>query len=147
MPPIEDTIKRIIIDDTDLEYEEPIITNESLEDEAHSDSDEETSQEMNNEEIDEIDNSDLTVTVALTQEQEERQKTKEEDNPDLNEGPRTRSKRRTQLIPSPTVQQKATPDKKEDPQDKHPVRPPPRRSPRRQYLTSIGEPTDKAPTN
>ena len=97
--------------------------------------------------MDEIDNSDLTVTLALIQKQEENRKPKKKIIPDLIEGPRTRSKRRTQLIPSPTAQQKATPDKKEDPQDKHPVRPPPRRSPRRQYLTSSGEPIDKAPTN
>ena len=32
LPPIEDTITCTIIDDTDLEYEEPIITKESLED-------------------------------------------------------------------------------------------------------------------
>ena len=94
-----------------------------------------------------IDSNNLTVTLALTQEQEERQKAKENYEPDLIEGPRTRSKRRAQPIPTTTAQQKANPDKKEDPQDKHPVRPPPRRSPRRQYLNNNGEPTDKAPTN
>ena len=147
LPPIEETIKQIVIDDTDLEYEEPITTNENLENEVYSDSEEETNQNMNNREIDEMDESELTVTLALAQEQEEKQKTKEEVDPDLIEGPRTRSKRKTQLIPSLTTQKKATPDKKEDPQDKHPVRTPHRRSPRRQYFTSNGEPTNKAPTN
>ena len=31
LPPVEDTMKQIIIDDTDLEYEEPINTNENQE--------------------------------------------------------------------------------------------------------------------
>ena len=62
-------------------------------------------------------------------------------------GPITRSRTRPQSVPAPTRQPKETKDRKEDPRDKHPARPPPRRSPRRQYLTSDGIPTDKAPTN
>ena len=147
LPPGEDTMKRIIIDDTDLEYEEPINTNENQEEELQSNSDGETNQEENEEDINGTDSTNLTVTLALTQEQEERQKAKEKDDPDLIEGPRTRSKKRAQPIPTATVQQKADSNKKENPKDKHPIRPPPRRSPRRQYLDNNGEPTNKAPTN
>ena len=93
-----------------------------------SESDEDTIQEENEEELDRIDNSDPTVTIALTQEHGERQEAKETDNPDVIEGPRTRNKGRRQTLPTITVKQKVIPDKEEDPQDKHPARPPTRRS-------------------
>ena len=143
LPPVEDTMKRIVINDTDLEYEEPINSSSNQED-PESNSDEEINQEN---EGNEADSTNLTVTLALTQEQEEKQKAKEKDEPDLIGGPITRSKNRAQPIPTATTQPKTDLNKKEKPKDMHPIRPPPRRSNRRQYLNSNGEPTDKAPSN
>ena len=100
-------------------------------------------QEDYNSEEDYKENEELQVTLNLTPEQEEKQEDREKNEPKTRE-PITRTRTALEKVPIQiNTMPQITP--LPDPRDKHQLKAPPRRSPRRHYTANDGRLIEKLP--